>query len=215
MKRILTWSTIVWLVCFLGGCTLASQGTPPVATNEREPAPDFRLTTLDGQTVTLSDLQGRWVLINFWATWCSPCREELPYLQTLAATHADQLTILGINMRESETAIEPFVAELGLTFPILLQPDDNTLLNYGVRGLPLTFLIDPEGNLVWRQVGPFQSAAVLLRIKSAIGGANAEGTRRRNFLRVPSCRLPKRTIRANSSHPSTSDPLHAPRRGLH
>lgn len=125
-----------------------------------ETAPDFRLHTLAGDEVALHDFQGRWVLINFWATWCTPCREEMPTLQRLADTHADHLTVLGINMREETTIIQPFLDELDITFPILLQPDNDTLLAYGVRGLPLTFLINPEGHLVWRQIGPLQSAEI-------------------------------------------------------
>lgn len=160
MKCILTWFTMLWLVSCLGGCTITPQTTQTMTTAGPKPAPDFRLTTLDGQTVALSDLRDRWVLINFWATWCIPCREEMPYLQTLATTHADHLTILGINMRERAAEIRPFVDELGLTFPILLQPDNEMLLAYSVRGLPLTFLVDPKGELVFRQVGPLPSAGV-------------------------------------------------------
>ena len=125
-----------------------------------ERAPDFRLHTLAGDEVALHDFQGRWVLLNFWATWCTPCREEMPTLQRLADTHADHLTVLGINMREETTLIQPFLDELDITFPILLQPDNDTLLAYRVRGLPLTFLVDPEGHLVWQQMGPLQSTAL-------------------------------------------------------
>lgn len=135
----------------------------PLATATAAPlaaAPDFRLATLAGDEVALHDLRGRWVLVNFWATWCTPCRAEMPTLQRVADTHAGHLTVLGINMREEGTAIQPFLDELGITFVILLQPDNDTLLAYGVRGLPRTFLIDPEGNLVWRQIGPLQSAAI-------------------------------------------------------
>ena len=125
-----------------------------------ERAPDFRLPALAGDEVALHDFQGRWVLINFWATWCTPCREEMPTLQRLADIRADHLTVLGINMREEMAALQPFLDELDITFPILLQPDNDTLLAYGVRGLPLTFLVDPEGHLVWRQIGPLQSAEI-------------------------------------------------------
>ena len=122
-----------------------------------ELAPDCQLTSLTGTTVTLQALRGRYVLLNFWATWCLPCRDELPYLQQLADSHADQLTVLGINMRESATEIQPFVDDLGITFPILLQPADETLLAYNIRGLPLSFVISPRGELLLRQVGPLQA----------------------------------------------------------
>jgi thiol-disulfide isomerase/thioredoxin len=125
-----------------------------------EYAPDFRLTTLTGETVALADLRGRTVLINFWATWCLPCRAEMPYLQALAERYPDQLTVLAINMREDGAGIQPFVDELALTFPILLKPDDETLLNYGVRGLPLTFVVAPDGELRLRRVGPVEPATM-------------------------------------------------------
>jgi len=159
MKHSFTWSVILWVAIFLVGCTPVPLATPVAATDDATPAPDFRLTTLDGQTITLSDLRGRWVLINFWATWCIPCREEMPYLQVLADAHADQMTVLGINMRESAAEIQPFVEKLGITFPLLLQPDNETLLAYNIRGLPLSFVVSPSGELVLRQVGPLQLGA--------------------------------------------------------
>jgi thiol-disulfide isomerase/thioredoxin len=125
-----------------------------------ELAPDFTLGTLDGGTLTLSSLRGRWVLINFWATWCAPCRAEMPYLDTLAADNL--LTVLAINMREQPEEVRVFVAELGIDFPILLNPDDATLLAYGVRGLPTSFLIAPDGTIARRILGPVQAADLTL-----------------------------------------------------
>jgi cytochrome c biogenesis protein CcmG, thiol:disulfide interchange protein DsbE len=142
----------VWLIILLllGG----RQGRPPRSAPVN--ADDFRLPTLDGKTLALSELRGQWVLINFWATWCSPCRQEMPYLQQLADRHADRLTVLGINMRESATEIRPFVDELSLHFPILLQPHDSILLTYDVRGLPVSVVIAPNGEQILRLVGPLQ-----------------------------------------------------------
>lgn len=146
------------IVMLLVGCTSGGlvQPTPPQPTPTVILAPDFQLATLDGQSLHLADLRGRYVLLNFWATWCLPCRDELPYLQQLADDHADQLTVLGINMREAPSDIQPFVEAMGITFPILLQPDDETLLAYNIRGLPLSFVIGPDGALLLRQVGPLQ-----------------------------------------------------------
>jgi len=156
MKPIITGFGILWVFICLVSCTTGPiiTPTPLAATENAELAPDFRLTALDGQIVALSALRGRWVLINFWATWCVPCREEMPYLQALAATHRDQVTVLGINMRERADDIQPFVDELGITFPILLDPEDETLLAYNIRGLPLSFVVSPQGEIVWRQAGP-------------------------------------------------------------
>ncbi len=125
-----------------------------------ELAPDFVLPKLDGGTVQLSDLRGQWVLVNFWATWCAPCREEMPYLAQLESKYAGNFTVLAVNMREPPAIIAPFVAELGLDLPILLQPDDATLLAYDVRGLPISVLIDPDGMVAMHTVGPLAVGVV-------------------------------------------------------
>lgn len=125
-----------------------------------EPARDFELPMMDGGTVRLSDLRGRWVLVNFWATWCAPCREEMPYLEHLASEHADTLTVLTVNMREPPAVIVPFALEIGLDQPILLRPDDATLLAYDVRGLPVSVLIDPDGMVAMRAMGPLTEGVV-------------------------------------------------------
>ena len=144
-----------------------------------EMAPDFRLSTLANGEVALSDFQGtdaqgKWVLINFWATWCIPCREEMPYLQELADRYPEQLVILGINMREELDEIQPFLDELGVTFPILLQPDNDTLLNYGVRALPLSFMVDPAGVLQMRRVGPLQPEVLDVWLADRLAGDGSE-----------------------------------------
>ncbi len=124
------------------------------AIEAHEPAYDFALPTLDGGSVRLSELRGHWVLVNFWATWCAPCRDEMPYLDRLGSQHPGNLVVLAVNMREPPSVIAPFVAELGIDLPILLQPDDAMLLAYDVRGLPVSVLIDPAGMVVLRTVGP-------------------------------------------------------------
>jgi thiol-disulfide isomerase/thioredoxin len=125
-----------------------------------EVAPDFALVTLDGATMRLSELRGRWVLINFWATWCAPCRDEMPYLDRLAATHPDRLTVLGVNMRERATEVAIFADKLNLRLPILLAPDDATLLAYNVRGLPISILVAPEGTIALRIAGPLTNGVI-------------------------------------------------------
>lgn len=153
----------LWAVLLLAGCQplgysadndLPAEPTPIDIAEPLDAAHDFLLPTLDGATLRLSDLRGRWVLVNFWATWCAPCRDEMPYLDRLATDHADRLTVLAVNMRESEATVRAFVEELDLHLPILLAPDDATLLAYYVRGLPISVLIDPDGMLVRRIVGP-------------------------------------------------------------
>jgi thiol-disulfide isomerase/thioredoxin len=168
MTRLFRWLAAVVLVYGASGCQAPVAFTAPETSSAAAPAtvtsapaelaPDFALTTLDGEPVTLTGLRGRWVLINFWATWCAPCRDEMPYLNELAAAHADKLTVLAVNMRESPEAVAPFVAELAIDLPVLLAPDDATLLAYNVRGLPLSILVAPDGTIVRRIAGPVQPA---------------------------------------------------------
>jgi thiol-disulfide isomerase/thioredoxin len=148
------------VVLVLAGCQT------PATPASVQPAPDFTLTTLDGDRIQLAALRGRWVLVNFWATWCAPCREEMPYLHQLAVEHSDQLTVLAVNMRESEQEIAAFVDELDLELPVLLAPDDATLLAYNVRGLPLSVLIDPSGAVVRRIAGPIAPGLVEAEIEN-------------------------------------------------
>lgn len=124
----------------------------PIA-DDAELATDFTMTSLAGEEVALSSLRGRYVLINFWATWCAPCREEMPYLQQLSVDYADQMTVLGVNLREEPERITPFVEEFGLTFPVLLDPPENILAENNVRGLPVSYVVGPDGTVVFRKIG--------------------------------------------------------------
>jgi thiol-disulfide isomerase/thioredoxin len=119
------------------------------------PAPDFSLPALSGSPVRLSDLRSKVMLINFWATWCMPCRTEMPTIETLYQRYEDRgLDVLAINLDVLSTAgVEAFVKEVEVTFRILLDPSWSTARAYRVVGLPTTFLIDRAGNVVVREVG--------------------------------------------------------------
>ncbi len=150
MARILCWLGV--LVALLG-CAAAvpvpsSTGTPAAF------APNFTLRTLDGQYLSLSELHGRYVLLNFWATWCAPCRDEMPFLQSFATAHAAQVTVLAINQREDAATVAQFARQHRLSFPILLDPTDDMLRAYQVQALPLTVLVAPQGTIIYRQFGP-------------------------------------------------------------
>ncbi len=118
---------------------------------EPEAAHNFTLTTLAGDTLSLDGLRGQWVLVNFWATWCPPCVKEMPYLQRLSAER--ELAVLGVNLKESPADVSEFVTGYGISFPILMNPDDITLLMYQARSLPRTFVIAPDGTIALRVVG--------------------------------------------------------------
>ena len=118
-------------------------------------APPFDAVTLDGRAVSLPRLRGRVVFVTFWASWCRPCKEELPLFERLYRQHKSRgLTVLGINVREGVDTIRPFTKPLGLTFPLPLDADGDISRQYGVVGLPTTFLIDRDGRPVGRAVGP-------------------------------------------------------------
>lgn len=118
-------------------------------------APEFTLPTLSGASVRLSDLRGKVVLVNFWATWCLPCRMEMPTIEAFYQRYKDQgLAVLAVNLDVLSTAgVEAFVKEVGVTFPIILDPSWATARAYRVVGLPTTYLIDRAGNVVVREVG--------------------------------------------------------------
>jgi peroxiredoxin len=117
-------------------------------------APDVELPDLAGKPVRLRDFRGRVVLLNLWATWCAPCREEMPALQTLARELGPRgLTVVGVNFKESAREVEPFVKEHGLTFPMLLDAEGRVSERYQVFALPVTFLVDRRGMLVGTVLG--------------------------------------------------------------
>ncbi len=127
-------------------------------------APDFRLETIDGGAVTLSALRGRVVVVNLWASWCPPCRAEMPAFQAVNEDFGSQgLVVLAVNMTYQDSAAEAssFAAELGLTFPIGLDHSGEIAESYRMRALPTTFFIDAEG--IIRQVlvgGPLNEATL-------------------------------------------------------
>ena len=121
------------------------------------PAREYAATTLAGDTVTLESLKGRVVLLNLWATWCTPCRMETPYLQSVFEEYRDQgFEIVGISMDTGDAAddVAMFVDEYQVTYTILHDPQMRGMELYQVLGLPATFLIDREGVLRWMRYGP-------------------------------------------------------------
>lgn len=118
------------------------------------PAPAFDLQTLDGGRLSLADLRGSPVVLNFWASWCIPCREEAPLLTAAAADYgAKGLHVVGVVYQDSAESARDFMGRYGQTYPGLLDPDGRTAIDYGVFGIPETFFIDASGIVRSRQVG--------------------------------------------------------------
>jgi thiol-disulfide isomerase/thioredoxin len=118
-----------------------------------EAAPALALKDLDGKGWDLSALQGRAVLLNFWATWCDPCREEMPSLQTLAKRHEGDLVVLMVNYREGATTIRRFLERMPLALPVLLDSDGAAARAWTPRVFPATVLIDRSGRPRYQVVG--------------------------------------------------------------
>jgi thiol-disulfide isomerase/thioredoxin len=118
-----------------------------------EPAPDFVLRDLGGAPVRLSDLRGRVVFLNFWATWCRPCKKELPDIQRMAGEYPDDLAVLAVNLEESPEEAAAFLRENGLSLPALLDRTGAVYRQYRLNGLPDSFFIDREGRIAAIQYG--------------------------------------------------------------
>lgn len=118
-----------------------------------KPAADFELYSLEGDLVRLSDLRGKVVLINFWATWCGPCREEMPSLDAISRNYSDHLVVIGIDADESKDIVSGFIEELDVSFLILIDKGSTVQSEYLVRGLPASFFIDEKGILRIQHIG--------------------------------------------------------------
>jgi thiol-disulfide isomerase/thioredoxin len=116
-------------------------------------APDFEYTLSDGATHRLSELRGKRVLLNFWATWCEPCRAEMPDLQQAADAYGDSVVILGINKLEPIAVIPPFADELKIRFPLIVNTKGDISNRYGAKNIPTSFFINKDGTVGFRQIG--------------------------------------------------------------
>lgn len=174
MKRAF-WHGMMAALCVVGiGWVWANRlppGTPGSAAQMPapamgHPAPDFVLTTLDGKSVHLSALRGQPLILNFWATWCPPCRGELPQLQAASERYAGQVRVIGVDQIEPAGIVSATVRELGLTYPIPLDGAGMASQKYGVRSLPTTFFIDRQGIIREIQIGGLTGATLADMLRS-------------------------------------------------
>lgn len=142
-----------------------------VGPQEDKLAPDFLLETLDGSDMRLSDLRGKAVVINFWATWCKPCRKEIPELVAAYEAYRERgLIILGVNMQEGKSIVRPFAEDFGMNFPILIDRDGEVGGSYRLLGLPTTYFVDRAGVVRSVFTGPFQEKQRGTNVQAAIEG---------------------------------------------
>ena len=121
-------------------------------------APAYGARSLDGDSVEFNQLRGKPLLVNLWATWCGPCRVEMPEIQELYERYGDQVQVVGVSLdsRGSEAQVRRFIENLGVTFSILLDPDERVVRQFKTIGVPATFLIDAEGTLRHRWWGQYR-----------------------------------------------------------
>ena len=143
-------------------------------------APDFAVADLEGRAVRLSALRGRVVLVNLWTTWCPPCREEMPSMERLyQRLRGRGLELLAVSEDEDgKRVVEPFVREMKLSFPVLMDPDHQVGDRYGVWGYPETFVVDRTGHVVERVIGPrdWISPESIGQLEALLGSGEAAAT---------------------------------------
>lgn len=178
MSRPLVLLLLGGLLWALGGCqgqaAPTAEGTlPPVLlTVEPRPAPDTVLPRLEGGETTLAEWKGRGIVLNFWATWCFPCREEMPALVDFSNEHQD-IVVVGVNDREDADTARAFVEEYAISFPILLDERGVMGNRLGVVGLPTTVFIGPDGKLMGRHVGQLDGEILEAWVPALRGEAEA------------------------------------------
>jgi peroxiredoxin len=158
---------------FCTGCGSPPERLRPLAPGD--PAPGYAAPTMAGDTVSLEGLRRHAVMLNVWATWCPPCREEMPGLQALHETYGDRglaVVAVSIDARGAEAAIHEFVSDFGLTFTILHDPAEAVARTFRTSGVPQTFLIGPDGRIVERWIGRFDPLAP--EVAALVEGALAQ-----------------------------------------
>lgn len=127
---------------------------PSAAVGDR--APDIQLTNINGERVNLKDWRGKRVMINFWASWCGPCKKEMPAINDVyeKIKHRDDVAILEVNVEESRETVKDYLKKMAPNFPVLLDSKGKAKDTYGVSGLPTTFFVDPKGKIVEKVLGP-------------------------------------------------------------
>ena len=150
---------------------LAIAVTLTAATPGAPVAPDFRLANRAGGEVSLAALRGQVVMINFWASWCGPCRQEFPALDAVYRKYKPMgFTLVGINVESEKADAERFLGQRPVTFPILFDPDNRVSGSYGVKAMPTTVLVDRQGRVRWQHMAykPCDEAQYIEQIRAAL-----------------------------------------------
>lgn len=185
MRRALPALFCTMLLLTMGGCGADNDSSPATASRTSPPspagtsyetdsvsAPDLTLKTMDGEQINLAEQQGKVILVNFWATWCGPCRKEIPDLtQLYSDLQDDGLLIVGIAVdKEGAEVVKPFLEKQSVNYPIVLDPDQSTEKHFdAMYGLPTTYVVNPEGKIVRRVLGIFPVEKMKPTLKDMLG----------------------------------------------
>lgn len=162
MKGIARWA-VVAVVALAWSCTPSAPAGAP------EPAAPLSGKTLDGKTVSLSDYKGKVVLVDFWATWCDPCREEIPELVKLQNTLGSKgFAIMGVSMDEETEDVAPFAKAAKINYPVILNGSERAPKGWVVPGLPTSYLIGRDGNVLKRQFGSKSLKTLAADVEAAL-----------------------------------------------
>lgn len=161
MKKVLLWGSLAILLVILAlGLNRAQQGQVGIG----EQAPDFTLTSFDGEEYHLASLQGKVVVINFWSSWCISCKPEAVDLENAWQHYQGEVIFLGVDYVDTEPEAKAYLEESGITYPN--GPDKRTSISqdYRIQGVPETFIIDKSGKIAHVQIGPFRSLSEIIFI---------------------------------------------------
>jgi thiol-disulfide isomerase/thioredoxin len=141
---------VAGLICLSAAPTLAQEASPA-----KTPAPDWELKDLNGKTVKFSDFRGHVVILDFWATWCAPCRVEIPHFVELQKQYSDKgLTVVGVSLdQQGSEVVKKFVKQFGVNYPVVIGNEKVSEAYGGIDGIPTTFVIDRQGLIVSRHIG--------------------------------------------------------------
>ncbi len=167
VSRIISVVIGVGLLALLAFALLSPDGGRP---QPGEPAPDFSLTLLDGSEISLSDLRGQVVVINFWASYCGPCRQEAPELQAVWERYKGAgVVLLGLSYKDAEDASRAFLEDLGITYLNGADRRGKIGRAYGITAVPETFVIDAEGKVAWLRIGEVQAGELAQQLADLTG----------------------------------------------
>jgi peroxiredoxin len=165
-----------WLALLAGLALVQGCGGDLVVLKPMDPAPPFALEDLEGKSTSLEELEGKYVMLRFWADWCKSCRWEMPLVEEkYRQYHEAGLEVLALNVRQDRDTAARFARDVGVTYPVLLDRDGSTAEAYGVIGLPTSFLLDREGRVMEEVIGDMTRRSLSELLDPLFEGAEGGG----------------------------------------